>query len=865
MRNTNPLVFGNDRYTVLCAECVRIEHSEQGVFVDEPSLFAINRTPSFKDFKTRLEDGALVIETTRFKLTRKPGGRPSWQNLNVEVVGAPLPWHPGKNETRNLGGTLATLDGVDKARPLEPGLLSRDGWHCVDDSKTHLLRDGWAANRPEGAGSDWYLFAYGSDYKAALKALATVAGQAPMPRKAILGSWYSRWWSYSSDDYRDIVAEYEKNGFPLDILVMDMDWHRKDDAVDGTGWAGTKGWTGWSWNRKLLPDAEHLLKELKDKKLSVTLNVHPHDGVRRHEDMYQAFMEELGEDMDRGDYLLFDAGNKQYMDAFFKHTHAVHEDAGVDFWWLDWQQDSIYPHVKGFPGLTHLRWLNVLYHQHTSRGGKRGLSFSRWAGWGDHRHPIHFSGDAHACWDMLAFEVPFTAAAGNVGCFFWSHDMGGFHGPRDEELYARWLQFGATTAAMRCHSCGDELDRRPWKWGREHMESMRKSFNLRATLMPYIYSAVHESCAETLPLNRPMYLQHPRDEAAYRNPQQYYFGSSLLAAPVASRGEGPDKVAFQSVWLPEGAWFNLLTGERFDGPCERLVPATLDETPLFVKGGTPIPLCAPTLRMTSNIPAALTIAIYPSKTPGTFTLYEDDGLSADYKKGRRAETALSYERIGSTHKIVCAGAKGSFAGLPKQRAYAVEMRGVEAPRKVLVDGVKTAFDYDSERQVCRVAVGELPIAKGFAVAIDAAESAPAIAAVREFNRRAGGEFQAEDVAALAQSKPALCLRLLRLAGLGPVFKNEALNLNGNQTRLKFHFQSDVPGFALDTVSAVYQRRGGNVWKDIQTVTLATTGEPVELPPFNDGEFGAPLDFAKPSRLLLKFKLGGADITLPFAL
>ena len=871
MKKSNPIVFGNDRYTALCAECIRIEHSENGVFVDAPSLFATNRKPSFKDFKIRMEGENFVLETSRLKLVRTPGEKPNWRNMKVEIKGTSTTWHPGLAQTRNLGGTLATLDGVDKARPLEPGLLARDGWHLIDDSKTHLLRDGWVANRPEGAGSDWYLFSYGSDYKAALKALTTVAGPVPMPRKAILGSWYSRWWSYTSQDYRDIVEEYERNGFPLDILVMDMDWHRKDDAVDGTGWAGTKGWTGWSWNRKLMPDAEELLKWLKERKLSVTLNVHPHDGVRRHEDMYKAFMEELGEDPSKGDYLLFDAGSKKYMDAFFKHTHSVHEDAGVDFWWLDWQQDSIYPHVKGAPGLTHLQWLNVCYYMHTSRNGKRELSFSRWAGWGDHRHPIHFSGDAKACWEMLAFEVPFTASAGNVACLFWSHDMGGFFGPRDEELYARWLQFGATSAAMRCHSCGDELDRRPWKWGAKYMESMRRSFNLRASLMPYIYSSVHESCVSTLPLNRPMYLEHPREEAAYRNPQQYYFGGSIIAAPIASKGEGPQKVAFQSVWLPEGEWYNLSTGERLDGPCESIVAATLDESPLFVKGGVPIPLCAPNLRMTSNIPGEITIAVHPSKSSGAFTLYEDDGLSSDYEKERFAKTALSYERKASSHKIVCKGAKGSFEGLPKKRSYIVELRCVEAPRKVLLNGKKAIFAYDSEKQTCRVKTGELPVSKGFDVSIDANEADQILAASREFLRRAfgtpdGGSISPKEFAKLAERKPKeLFLRFLRIAGVGPIFKNEAPNLNGNQTKLKFHFTSNQPPFSIGSVKAVYQRREGKVWKELQSVSLESSGGPVELPFFNDGEFGSAMDFAKAARIVFKFKIGGRNMELPFTL
>ena len=243
----------------------------------------------------------------------------------------------------------------------------------------------------------------------------------------------------SSDDYRQIVTEYGQHDFPLDNMVMDMDWHKD-------------GWTGWSWNRKLLPDAEALLPWFHSQGLHVTLNLHPADGVAPHEDRYAAFMQGIGADPAAKQTIPFDAGSKTYMDALFGTVFAPLEKDGVDFWWLDWQQ---YPNTRAVPDLTNLFWLNTLLYDRTAQNGQRGLSFSRWAGWGDHRHPIHFSGDANTGFPMLAFEVPFTSTAGNVGCFFWSHDIGGHMGGRNEESYARWCQFGATSPVLRSHSTRD--------------------------------------------------------------------------------------------------------------------------------------------------------------------------------------------------------------------------------------------------------------------------------------------------------------------------------------------------------------------------------------------------------------------------
>lgn len=171
----------------------------------------------------------------------------------------------------------------------------------------------------------------------------------------------------------------------------------------------------------------------------MVLNVHPAGGVAPDEAMYEAFMRDMEEDPATGATLPFDATNRKHLDTLFRHIHDPLERAGVDFWWLDWQQER---KTAGIPGLTNQAWLNHYYHRQTARGDRRGMGLSRWGGWGDHRNVIHFSGDAEALWSVLRFELPFTTTAANVGCFFWSHDIGRHQGSRDEESYTRWIQFG---------------------------------------------------------------------------------------------------------------------------------------------------------------------------------------------------------------------------------------------------------------------------------------------------------------------------------------------------------------------------------------------------------------------------------------
>ncbi|MGV8829363.1 MAG: TIM-barrel domain-containing protein [Breznakibacter sp.] len=693
----NPILAGKARFTVITPELIRMEYAVNGVFVDDPTLFAYERNNRSSDFEFIKENDRFIIRTSRMELTYKNDGLPfSQMNIRIQVFRPgqkDYDWRIYSENEHNLGGTLATLDGIGGEVPLEPGLLSRDGWYMIDDSGKEILKNGWLVERPVKHLRDLYFFAYGTDYKAALRALTAIGGVVPMTRKYVHGSWYCRWWNYTEQEYRDIIQGYKDHNFPIDILVMDMGWHRQDFKA-GMGHAGNYGWTGYSWNRKLLPNAEKLISELKKDQIYLTLNDHPLDGIRYGEDSFSDFMKAMGADTSQHENLFFDAGNKKYMTNFFKFAHEPLEKQGIDFWWLDWQQDYVMPYVPGFRNVKHLPWLNHLYYDHSLQNGKRGLCFSRWAGWGSHRTPIQFSGDADGNWDMLRFEVKFTASSSNVGCFFWAHDIGGFYGERNPEMYVRWTQFGLTNSSLRIHSVYDkELDRRPWLWGKAEENAMRKIYHLRSQLMPYIYSSVWQCHTQTLPLIRSMYIEYPTIEEAYNNSQQYLFGDLFMAAPITSTGVGDLKTATQEVWIPENeAWYNFFTGTKMQSG-KQTVSATLDETPLFVRGGIPIPMQPYKTRMASAPLDTIILRCFPGEEgkEGSYQLYEDDGVTQEYEKGNYAITHLSYFKKDGQVSIGINAVQGAYQDQPTKRAYRIELPG-EKFSSAKINGRKTRIN-----------------------------------------------------------------------------------------------------------------------------------------------------------------------------
>jgi alpha-glucosidase len=307
---TNPVAadgavvtFDHARFTVLTSQLVRMEWAADGKFEDHASLVFLNRDLPVPAFTKSMsgQPQKLILKTQALTLTYQAegDGRFTPQNLTIELMvdNKPVTWRPGLLDPENLQGTTRTLDRSDGAKNLEepigPGLVSRSGWALVDDSTRPLFDSAdfsftegekspwpWAIERPAGERQDWYFFGYGRDYRKALGDYVEVAGRIPIPPRFAFGTWWSRWWPYSDRELKDLAANFRDRNIPLDVMVIDMDWHlsgyqlQEQHEVDQSE-EPDLGWTGYTWNNVLFPDPELGLQAEFDDRINEFEKQHP--------------------------------------------------------------------------------------------------------------------------------------------------------------------------------------------------------------------------------------------------------------------------------------------------------------------------------------------------------------------------------------------------------------------------------------------------------------------------------------------------------------------------------------------------------------------------------------------------------------
>ncbi|WP_407404779.1 TIM-barrel domain-containing protein [Sodaliphilus sp.] len=701
------------RFTVITDGAVRMEYAPDGKFVDDKSFVAVER--DYAPVKYTVKDGSWVeITTPKMKLRYKKGSG-AFTEKNTEIKGVKgaflFTWKPGMKQQANLKGTYRTLDrclgdvfspGKEKVKlPVEDGVIARDGWTLIDDSKNFLF-DGntdwdWVKERKAADGAqDWYFMAYGNDYKKALGDYATFAGKMPLPPRYVFGYWWSRYWAYSDQEMRDLIDKMDAYQIPIDVLVVDMDWHYTDNVRGG--------WTGFTWNKSLFPEPNKFLNYLRDKGLKITLNLHPADGVMTWEEKYPEMCAEVGMNPAEKKNIPWWGSRKDFTKGLFKHILNPMEKEGVDFWWLDWQQ---YPNDLLVDGLSNTWWINyTFFTQQEKFTNKRPLLYHRWGGLGNHRYQIGFSGDTYMGWKSLDYQPYFNHTASNVLYGFWSHDIGGHMlglgddiAPEDAmdhvdpELYIRWMQFGALSPVLRTHSTKDNrLEKEPWAFGPEVTDVLRDIIQQRYRMAPYIYTTARQAHDTSISMCRPMYYDYPGAEEAYQFKNQYMFGDDMMIAPVTS----PATNGFTTikVWLPEGKWYEMVSGTMLDGGQVVERDFALDEYPIYVKAGAVLPFTGGKVKNLTANDDPVEVTVFPGGN-GEFKMYEDAGVSKNYET-ECAWTALSSKREDARLTVNIAPRQGKYAGMAQNRDFSVRVLCSEAPASVTVNGQKADYTYDAK-------------------------------------------------------------------------------------------------------------------------------------------------------------------------
>jgi alpha-glucosidase len=713
------ITIGNARFTVLTPQLIRMEWAADGKFEDHASFVFLNRRLPVPDFEAlnaasgprqrlTIKTSALTLIYTRVE-TPGADGRFTPTNLEIDLMvdGKPVVWRPGLGDPENLQGTTRTLDGALGSKtqePIEPGLVSRSGWALVDDSTRPLFdsadfsfKNGekspwpWVIERQAGERQDWYFFGYGHDYRKALGDYVRVAGRIPLPPRFAFGAWWSRYWDYSDQELDELVRGFHENDVPLDVLVIDMGWHISDEQLKAAGEVDQSGerlgWGGYTWDKLLFPDPHDFLARLHTDGLKTTLNLHPASGIQPWEQAYAAMATAMGIDPATKKYVPFDITDKKFAINYMNLVLHPLEKQGIDFWWLDWQQE---PTTK-MPGVTPTWWLNYVHFTDQQREGKRPLLFHRWGGLGNHRYQIGFSGDSISVWDSLAFQPWFTATAANVGYAYWSHDIGGhMPGAVDPELYTRWVQFGAFSPILRTHTTKNpESERRIWAYPEPYSSVLRSTFQLRYALEPYLYTEARRTYDTGVAFFRPLYYDWPQEAAAYDSKGEYLFGDQMLAAPITAPADKVSGLATEKVWLPTGEWIEWPTGKHFTGPAAIERSFSIEQMPVYLRAGAIVPM-QPPMRFTGEKPVdPLIVNVWPL-TPGTtssYSVYEDSGVAVEYQRGVFARTPIKAAQTGDKLRVEIGPVEHGYPGMPQRRGYELRLPADWPPASVTVNGV----------------------------------------------------------------------------------------------------------------------------------------------------------------------------------
>ncbi|GAB2548273.1 glycoside hydrolase family 31 protein [Rhodanobacter koreensis] len=379
--------------------------------------------------------------------------------------------------------------------------------------------------------------------------------------------------------------------------------------------------------------------------------------------------------------IYFDLSNQEQADIFMRELHKPLMQQGVDVWWVDGGGGAV-----DMPGLNRQLWTNKVFYDYTQQEtGQRGFILSRYGDWGSERYPAFFTGDTYSQWPVLAYEVAFTARGGNVLVPYISHDIGGFHGARiDFDLYARWIEFGTFSPILRMHSAHanprEGNVRMPWVYGDQGIALMKKYFTLRTQLIPYTYTYTWLAHTQSMPILRPLYLQYPDLEEAYRHSHEYFFGEEMLVAPVL------DDSGNRTVYLPPGQWIDFFTGKHYEGGTTFTAHYAVDEMPVFVREGSIIPEQSVSDYSNAQPLDHVILNVYGSGK-GSFELYEDDGISLAYSQGQYALTPMTYATSSDgSHQLVIEPTKGSFAGQVQARSYELRIHAANKPLSISVNG-----------------------------------------------------------------------------------------------------------------------------------------------------------------------------------
>jgi alpha-D-xyloside xylohydrolase len=560
-----------------------------------------------------------------------------------------------------------------------------------------------------GDGIDYY-FVYGPQLADVVAGYRKLTGKAPLMPRFALGFFQSRERYKTAREVIDTLAEFRRRGIPLDTIVMDWQYWRPDQ------------WGSHQFDPERFPDPVGWIKEIHERwNAKLMISVWPKfytttdnfKAMQAKGYLYPETLKRPTTDWLGHVHTFYDAFNAGARQLFWKQVNEALFSKGIDAWWLDATEPELVGEgtrgaLKAAMNPTALgsgaRMANayvlgsseaVYEGQRAADPQKRVFILTRSAFAGSQRYAAAtWSGDVSSDWDSLRRQVPAGLNMALSGIPWWTTDTGGFAPPRKwtrpdprpedledwRELFTRWYQYSTFCPILRAH--GEFPYREMWYFGGDEHRAYRTQLafdKLRYRMLPYTYSLAAAVTLHDALLMRPLVAEFQSDPEVLGIGDEFLLGPGLLVTPVTAPG-----VTEREVYLPRDpeqraagdGWYDFWTGAFRDAGQRLTAPAPYESLPVFVRAGSILPM-GPELQYTSEKPAdPLTVWVYTGRD-GRFELYEDDGVSYEYEKGRYAIIPLEWDEAMGALTI---GARtGSFPGMLDKRQIRVVFVGKGAP------------------------------------------------------------------------------------------------------------------------------------------------------------------------------------------
>jgi alpha-glucosidase len=573
----------------------------------------------------------------------------------------------------------------------------------------------------EGGEMNYYFFS-GPSIKKILARYVDLTGHMPLPPLWALGNQQSRWSYYPDTMVEEVVRQYREHDLPLDVIHLDIDY--------------MSGYRVFTFDPRRFPDPKTLTEKLGKQGVKVITIVDP--GVKYQPAALNTAPATAGQlaaeanlakpELKPQDqrYYVFDQGMER---NYFQHRkngelfipkvwpgdsvfvdytlaearrwwgelHRAYTDNGVAGIWNDMNEPSDFVDQSGKNQMdvvsydegensTHAKNRNVfalLEARATYEGverlnpQRRPYIITRAAYAGIQRYSTMWTGDTNSTWDSLALNIPMFTTLGLSGEPFVGSDIGGFIGRGNGELLVRAYQVSFLAPFCRNHKVIDGYDQEPWRFGKYYEDIIRKYLKLRYQLLPFLYTTLEEAHRTGVPLFRPLVLNYQDDPSTDNLDDEFMIGNDLLVAPIFK----PD-VTRRLVYLPKGDWYDYWTNQKYSGGTMIRSEAPLETVPMFVRGGAIIPLGPQMNYVGEKAFDPITFAIYPDeKGSASTTLYEDDGLTPNYKQGSFRRTKVNANEAAGGYIMTVSAPEGRYN--PSSRKFSFVIKSERPTRKVV--------------------------------------------------------------------------------------------------------------------------------------------------------------------------------------